>query len=42
MINQPNASGDFGTLWLILLFSIIGLAIYLELSFPKNLKDLWP
>jgi hypothetical protein len=42
MKNSLKASGGFSFCWLSIVASIIGTIVYLELSFPENLKHIQP
>jgi hypothetical protein len=42
MQNAPNSSGGFSFFWLIILSSIVGAAVYLELTFPSQFKHIQP
>ena len=42
MKNSPKASRGFSFFWLFIVASIIGTVVYLELSFPANLRHIQP
>ena len=42
MQNPPNPSGGFSFFWLFVISSVVGTVVYLELSFPEDLKNIQP